>query len=121
MLQDGGNMKNDKHAWDDVLVEKISRVLIVVEDNSWVWAEVKSNLKGTKTSDICLNGFSSFAWTFVQCDHISDGDNFGQGDNHQLSISVYEPLRGVGKKARHMWHVEEGAKKGKPGLDQDGV
>ena len=48
-------------------------------------------------------------------------DNFGQGDNHQLSISLYEPLCSVGEKARHMWHVEEGAKKGKPGLDQDGV
>ena len=46
---------------------------------------------------------------------------FGQGDNHQLSISLYEPLCSVGEKARHMWHVEEGAKKGKPGLDQDGV
>ena len=93
MLQDGGNMKNDKHAWDDVLVEKISRVLIVVEDNCWIGAEVKSNLREPKTSDICFNGFNSFSWTFVQSDHIVDGDYFGQNVNHQLSLSLYEPLR----------------------------
>ena len=94
MLQDGGgNMKNEKHAWDDVLVEKISRVLIVVEDNSWVGAEVKSNLREPKTSDIGLNCFNSFAWNFVQGDHNGDGDYFGQNVNHQLSVSHYESLR----------------------------
>ena len=30
------------------MVEKISRVLIVVEDNCWIGAKVKSNLRGQK-------------------------------------------------------------------------
>ena len=93
MLQDGRSVKNDKHAWNDVLIEKISRVLIVVEDNSWIGAEVKSNLGVPKTSDICFNGFNIFASTFVQSDHIVDGDYFGQNVNHQLSVSHYESLR----------------------------